>query len=279
MPELPEIQALAERIDVRLNGATLEQIQPIAFAALKTFAPSPDELVRKRLTAVGRRGKFLVLTFQPDLRMLIHFSQGGRIDMEEKVVTSRPKAGVVRLRFDRLPSLLVKEFGTERKAGWWVLSGDDPGPLAKLGPDPYSEEFAEFMLHGSDTGRLHPLLRDQRRVAGVGRGYTDDILHRARLSPFRSLSSLSDDDRARLLATIRGVLGEGLEEERRRRVGGLPAKVGDHWIVHKRSGTPCPVCGADLRRVSFESHEITYCPSCQTGGKILADRRMSRLLK
>jgi formamidopyrimidine-DNA glycosylase len=113
----------------------------------------------------------------------------------------------------------------------------------------------------------------------VGRGYTDDILHRARLSPFRSLSSLSDDERARLLATIRGVLGEGLEEERRRRVGGLPAKVGDHWIVHKRSGTPCPVCGADLRRVSFESHEITYCPSCQTGGKILADRRMSRLLK
>jgi formamidopyrimidine-DNA glycosylase len=125
---------------------------------------------------------------------------------------------------------------------------------------------------------LHSLLRDQRRVAGIGRGYSDDILHRAKLSPFRSLSSLSREERERLLDAVGSVLKEGLEVERRRH-DGLPTKLGDHWIVHKRSGEPCPRCGEDLRRISYESHEVTYCPSCQTGGKILADRRLSRLLK
>lgn len=182
------------------------------------------------------------------------------------------------MRFDRDPVLLVKEFGTERKAGWWLLDERDEGPLAKLGPDPFSEEFRDLIMSGDDTGRLHPMLRDQRRVAGIGRGYADDILHRAKLSPFRSLSSLDEAERLRLLNAVHSVLGEGLEVERHRE-GGLPAKLGDHWIVHKRSGEPCPVCGADLRRVSYESHEVTYCPQCQTGGRILADRRLSRLLK
>ena len=122
------------------------------------------------------------------------------------------------------------------------------------------------------------MLRDQRRVAGIGRGYSDDILHRAKLSPFRSLSALDGAERARLLEAVRSVLTEGLEVERRRE-GGLPPKLGDHWIVHGRAGTPCPACGTELRRVSYESHEVTYCPSCQTGGRILADRRLSRLVK
>jgi formamidopyrimidine-DNA glycosylase len=227
---------------------------------------------------VGRRGKFLVFGFQDGHRLLVHFSQGGRIDLEAGRGSSRPRGGVVRLAFDRPPTLLVKEYGTERKAGWWVLAPGDDGPLAKLGPDPLSEEFGGIVLTGSDTGRLHALLRDQRRVAGIGRGYSDDILHRAKLSPFRSLSSLDDVERRGLLDAVVSVLGEGLVAERRRE-GGLPPKVGDHWIVHGRSGTPCPACGADLRRVSYESHEVTYCPACQTGGRILADRRMSRLLK
>jgi formamidopyrimidine-DNA glycosylase len=184
----------------------------------------------------------------------------------------------VRLRFDRGPSVTVKEFGTERKAGWWVLAEGDDGPLAKLGPEPFSEEFRDFLLAGSDTGRLHPMLRDQRRVAGIGRGYSDDILHRAKLSPFRSLSSLGPEERSRLLDAVHSVLTEALEVERRRE-GSWPAKLGDHFIVHGRHGTPCPVCGADLRRVSYESHEVTYCPECQTGGKILADRRLSRLIR
>ena len=160
-----------------------------------------------------------------------------------------------------------------------MLAEGDPGPLAKLGPEPFSEEFGTLVLEGTDPGRIHALLRDQRRVAGIGRGYSDDILHRAKLSPFRSLTSLSPEERARLLDAVRSVLQEGLEAERHIRSGGTPAKMGDHWIVHGRSGTSCPVCGDDLRRVSYESHEVTYCPTCQTGGRILADRRLSRLVK
>jgi formamidopyrimidine-DNA glycosylase len=131
---------------------------------------------------------------------------------------------------------------------------------------------------GDDRRRVHTILRDQHTVAGIGRGYTDDALHRARLSPYITLSQLEADERSRLLESVRDVLSEALEVERQR-LGGLPTKLGDHFTVHNRYGQPCPRCGDDLRRVSFESHEITYCPTCQTGGKVLADRRMSRLVR
>ena len=250
---------------------------PLSFSSLKTVAPPPEDLEGCRLEAVGRRGKFLVLSLPP-LRLLVHLSQGGRMVFEEASSGTRPRGALVRFRFDRPPGLLVKEFGTERKAGWWVLASGDDGPLAKLGPEPFSPELEELILRGDDSGQLHPMLRDQRRVAGIGRGYTDDILHRAKLSPFRSLSSLGGAERAELLQEIRAVLAEALEVERRRE-GGLPTKLGDHFAVHGKSGTPCPACGSELRRVSFESHEITYCPQCQTGGRILADRRLSRLIR
>lgn len=277
MPELPEIQALAERIEAQLSDAVLVQLDPLSFSALKTVAPSPADVVGKRLTSVGRRGKYLDMSLQ-SVHLLVHLSQGGRIDFLPARSGGRPRGCVLRLRFDRDPVLLVKEFGTEHKAGWWLLADGEAGPLAKLGPEPFSDEFRDLIMSGDDTGRLHPMLRDQRRVAGIGRGYSNDILHRAKLSPFRSLASLDEAERERLLAATRSVLEEGLEVERRRE-GGLPSKLGDHWIVHKRSGTPCPVCGTELRRVSYESHEVTYCPQCQTGGRVLADRRLSRLLK
>jgi formamidopyrimidine-DNA glycosylase len=277
VPELPEVQALAERIDARLAGTRFVRAVPLAFSGLKTVSPAPDELVGRTLDGVGRRGKFLVFELGGP-RILVHLSQGGRIVFEERPTDSRPKGGVARFGFDREPGLLVKEFGTERKAGWWVLGPGDDGPLAKLGPDPFSEEFGNLILAGSDAGRLHPMLRDQRRVAGIGRGYADDILHRARISPFRSLSSLDEQERRGLLEAIRGVLSEALEAERERPAG-LPPKLGDHFVIHRRSGSPCPRCGVDLRRVSYESHEITYCPSCQTGGRVLADRRLSRLIR
>ena len=277
MPELPEVQALAERVEARLAGARFVGAIPLSFSSLKTVAPPPEDLEGCRLEAVGRRGKFLVLSLPP-LRLLVHLSQGGRLVFEEAPSGTRPRGALVRLRFDRAPSLLVKEFGTERKAGWWIMAPGDDGPLAKLGPEPFSPEFEELILRGDDSGQLHPMLRDQRRVAGIGRGYADDILHRAKLSPFRSLSSLGDAERPELLRSIRTVLAEALEVERRRE-GGLPTKLGDHFAVHRKSGTPCPACGSELRRVSFESHEITYCPGCQTGGRILADRRLSRLIR
>jgi formamidopyrimidine-DNA glycosylase len=278
VPELPEVQALAERIGAALAGASFLRAEPIAFSALKTVVPSPEDLGGKRLRAVSRRGKYLVFEID-SLRLLTHLSQGGRIDFERGLKRSpRPKFGVARFVFDRDPSLLLKEFGTERKAGWWVLGPGDEGPLAKLGPDPFSDEFEAVLSTGDDPGRLHAFLRDQRRVAGIGRGYSDDILHRAKLSPYLSLRSLAEADRARLLQSVRSVLAEALEVERLRE-DGLPTKLGDHFRVHGKYGTPCPVCRSDLRRVSYESHEVTYCPTCQTGGRVLADRRLSRLLK
>jgi formamidopyrimidine-DNA glycosylase len=172
----------------------------------------------------------------------------------------------------------VKEFGHERKAGWWVLAEGDEGPLAKLGPEADSEEAAAWFRGSDDGRRVHTILRDQRTIAGIGRGYADDVLHRAKLSPYAVLGKLSAKERDALIDAIGEVLAEALGAERRR-TGGLPTKIGDHFIVHGHAGEPCPRCGEDLRRVSYESHEVAYCPNCQTGGKILADRRLSRLVR
>jgi len=276
MPELPEMQALSERLDDQFAGARLQRVMPLQFSGLKTVTPMYDTLNGQKLRSFDRRGKFLIMEFER-ARVLVHLSQGGRVDIEKQAKTTRPKGSVVRFNFDRA-GMLVKEFGTERKAAWWVLEPGADGPLETLGPEPDSKEFADLIRTGEDTRRIHTMLRDQHTVAGIGRGYSDDILHRARLSPYATLTSLSEEQREALLAAVAEVLAEGLAEERKRS-GGLPAKLGDHWIVHGRYGTPCPRCGADLRRVSYGSHEVTYCPSCQTGGKVLADRRMSRLIK
>jgi formamidopyrimidine-DNA glycosylase len=277
MPELPEVQALAERLDALLAGSVLQAADPLHFAGLKTVAPDPASLAGRTLESVGRRGKYLVLELGGP-RVLVHLSQGGRLDVEDPPKNTKPRGRIVRFRFRDRPSVLVKQFGTERKAGWWALASGDEGPLAKLGPEPVSEEFGRFLLEGADARRIHTILRDQRTVAGIGRGYSDDILHRARLSPFATLESLAEDGRGELLDAVRGVLEEALEVERRR-TGGLPTQIGDHFTIHGRWGEPCPRCGSDLRRISYETHEVTYCPTCQTGGRILADRRMSRLVR
>jgi len=277
MPELPEMQALAERLDAAVGRSRLSSVHPLAFQALKTVAPPPDSLVGRTVAGVGRQGKYVVFDIG-DQRLLVHLSQGGRVDVEDPPKTTRPKGAVVRFGFDGAPAILVKEFGSERKAGWWVLAEGDDGPLARLGPEADSEAFAAWLRAATDKRRVHTILRDQRTVAGLGRGYTDDLLHRARLSPFASLASLGAEEREGLLDAVRTTLADGLEVERRR-TGGLPTKVGDHWVVHRRHGQPCPQCGDTLQRVSYESHEVTYCPTCQTGGKVYADRRLSRLLK
>jgi formamidopyrimidine-DNA glycosylase len=278
LPEAPEMQALAERLADVIVGRTLERVDPLQFSALKTFAPAVDELYGSAVAGLGRRGKYVLIDFDGGRRIAFHLSQGGRVDVEEPAKTTKPKGSVARFRFVDGPAVLIKEYGTDRKAGWWVLERDDPGPLAKLGPEPDSDEFAELIKTSDDSRRIHTMLRDQRTVAGLGRGYTDDILHHAKLSPYASLKSLKAPERKRLLKSISSILADGLKQERKRK-GGLPTKLGDHWRVHNRYGTPCPECGDDLRRVSYESHEVTYCPTCQTGGKVLADRRMSRLIR
>lgn len=277
MPELPEVQAVAERLDAALAGSRLEGFDLLQFSALKTVTPRPVELVGRRLVGVGRRGKYLVFDLDGP-RLLVHLAQGGRVDLEDTPRATRPRGGVARLRFEDRPAVLVKEFGRERQAGVWALAAGEEGPLASLGPEPDSEAFAALVLEGRDPRRVHTILRDQRTVAGIGRGYADDVLHRARLSPTATLARLRPEQRRALLEAVRAVLGEALAIERRR-AGGLPTRIGDHFIVHGRWGHPCPRCGADLRRVSYERYEITYCPGCQTGGKVLADRRLSRLVR
>jgi formamidopyrimidine-DNA glycosylase len=271
------VQALAERLTEAVGGSAFAAADVLQFSSLKTVTPRASELAGRTLERVGRRGKFLVWEFGGP-RVLVHLSQGGRVDVEDPPKSTKPRGSVVRFRFEDRPSVLVKEFGRERKAGWWVLAEGDQGPLAKLGPEPDSPEFERLVLEGEDGRRVHTILRDQRTVAGIGRGYSDDILHRAKLSPYASLASLEPEQRKELLAAVASVLDEALAAERRRS-GGLQTKIGDHFTVHGRYGEPCPVCGDDLRRVSYESHEVTYCPTCQTGGKVLADRRLSRLIR
>jgi formamidopyrimidine-DNA glycosylase len=275
---MPEVQALAERLDEVLAGSRLEGLDTLQFSSLKTYAPRPAEAVGRSIDAVTRRGKYLVFELDEGMRLLVHLSQGGRTDVEAPPKSTKPRGAVLRIRAHERPSVLVKEFGHERKAGWWVLAPGDDGPLAKLGPEAEAPEADELFRTSEDTRRVHTILRDQRTVAGVGRGYSDDILHRAKLSPYASLAKLGADERKRLVEATHLILADALEVERRR-AGGLPSKLGDHFTVHNRAGEPCPACGADLRRVSYESHEVTYCPGCQTGGKVLADRRMSRLLR
>lgn len=279
MPELPEMQALAERLDDAVAGAAVQAFELLGFTGLKTVLPSPDDLLGSRVQGVGRRGKYLVLFLDGGERILVHLSQAGRLDLESPRKRTRPRGSVVRMCFDNGSAILVREHGSQRKAGWWVLGVGDDGPLAVLGPEPDDPEFAEVLMTDDSTRQIHTVLRDQRTLAGVGRGYTDDVLNLVGLSPFASMRSLTTEQRARLVTAVRSVLDDALEKERSRTGGLSEPKLGLRFAVHNRVGQPCPRCGEPLLRVSFESHEIVYCKHCQTKGRALADRRLSRLLR
>lgn len=279
MPELPEIQALAERLSDALGGRRLSAWSALGFSALKTVLPSPDDLLGARVTAVGRRAKYLVLAFDNGCSVLVHLGQGGRLDLETPPKATRPRGAVCRLVFDAELGVLVREHGTERKAGWWVLAPGELGPLATLGPELGDDAFAELLRTDDSSRQLHALLRDQHFVAGIGRGYADDILNAAGLSPFKTLRSLTAEEREALIGAVAAVLDAALTEERGRTGGLSAARLGDRFAVHNRTGEPCPRCGTRLERVSFTGHEVVYCPRCQTNGRVLADRRRSRLLR
>ena len=279
MPELPQMQALAERLDQALAGAVLTQVELLGFSGLKTVVPQGQGLEGDEVLGVGRRGKFLVLRLSSGRRVLVHLSQAGRVDIESPLKHTKPRGAVVRFVFKSGTAVLVREHGHERKAGWWLLAAGDDGPLDGLGPEPAEKSFEDLLLTSQETRHLHTLLRDQRFVAGIGRGYADDALNRAGLSPFSSLSSLNQADRRRLVTEIRNVLTDAIASERRRTGGLSEPKLGTGFAVHNRVGQPCPVCGEPLLRVSYESHEVVYCKRCQTKGRVLADRRLSRLLK
>ena len=281
------MQALSERLDTLLAGLTLRRADLLGFSSLKTYDPSPDSLKGATLLSVSRRAKYLVWDFDNGNRMVLHLSQAGRLDIEDPPKKTKPRGSVARFVFGAGEGgldgsgvgILVREYGTQRKASWWVLAPGDDGPLADLGPEPGSDEFAAFIRTSDSKRHLTTDLRDQHTVSGIGRGWGDDILQRAKLSPFASLRSLSPERRERLIAAATEVLDEALELERRRPGGLSESSLGGRFQVHGRFGQPCPTCGTALQRVSFESYEMAYCPTCQTGGKVLADRRLSRLLK
>lgn len=279
MPELPEMQALAERLAMLLGDARPTEVTAIGFSALKTVSPKPDELLGRPVRAVSQRGKYVVIAFDGGLRLLVHLGQAGRLDVEQPPKATRPRGAVVRVVFDGRIALLAREYGTERKAGWWVLGPGDDGPLARLGPEAGSPEFEHLVTTGDSGQRLHTWLRDQHVVAGLGRGYTDDVLNRARLSPFATLASLDSTSREQLVASVREVIAEALGRERERTGGLSAARLGERFTVHNRKGEPCPRCGTPISAISYASYEIDYCSHCQTSGRILADRRMSRLLR
>ena len=278
MPELPEVRALAERLDEVAAGAELLGADVLQFSSLKTVQPRPSDLVGATIASISSLGKYVIVMFEDRRRLLFHLSQGGRVDVESPPKSTKPRGSVMRLRLRDRPSILVKEFGTQRKAGWWILAPGDDGPLAKLGPEAARPVADAWLREAADNRRIHTILRDQRTITGMGRGYTDDVLHDARLSPTSQLAKLDATQRETLIASVHSILDAALEAERRR-TGGLPTKIGDHFTVHNKVGQPCPRCGTELRRVSYESYEVTYCPNCQTGGRRLNDRRLDRLVR
>jgi len=216
---------------------------------------------------------------EAELRLLVHLGNAGRLDIEEPARSTQPRGALARLTFADARAFLVREYGTQRKAGLWVLAAGDEGPLASLGPEVDDDRFAETLLRDDSNRQVHTLLRDQHVIAGIGRGYADDALNLAGVSPFASLRSLDEQSRRRLVEAVRAVIAAGLGSERGRSGGLSATSLGGAFAVHNRAGLPCPRCATTLQRVAFDSHEVVYCPLCQTKGKVLADRRMSRLLR
>jgi formamidopyrimidine-DNA glycosylase len=275
MPELPEVEAWVRELDPLVSRAPIELARPGHVATLKTFDPPPSALAGRTYEGARRRGKNLLFpTSDGDLVLRVHLMSAGRL----RYVPSGKKAPakpMFRVRFADGGELDLTEGGKKKRAGVWLVTPAGlEAELAHLGPDALDVDdraLAEILRR--ERRQLHPLLRDQRALAGIGRAHANEILWTARLSPFRLSTDLGDDEVAALAAAIHDDLLRALAL---RLEGKGDAAV---YRVHGRFGEPCPRCDDTLRRVDFEEHTITYCPSCQTGGRILKDRRLSRLLR
>ena len=294
MPELPEVQAHVERLsrtvaDGGFAGASLSGFRPITFTALKTATPAPSDAIDTALDRVDRRGKFLLLRFggpggavpgdATAITFVVHLMQGGRLVPDEKQ-SAKPRNGIARWTFDDGTALLLTEAGKERKAGVWVVAGDPltRPPLDGLGidADVITRDELATALAAKGT-RLHTFLRDQHGIAGIGRMLANETCHRAKLSPFASTNKLDADQVDRLYAAIGECLADALAFERGMdRMSRSAERPGN---VHHHKGDACPVCGDTVRAVEYNAYEVDYCPTCQTGGKVLADNTTSKFLK
>jgi formamidopyrimidine-DNA glycosylase len=275
MPELPEVEAWVRELDPLVSASPVLQAGPAHIATLKTFDPPLRELEGRRFGGAGRRGKWLLFpTADKALQLRVHLMSAGRI-RHLAAGAKGPKTPAFRLRFEDAGELVLTEAGPKKRAGVWLESPEQTeAELAHLGPEALGlgvEQLREILA--ADNRRLHSLLRDQRALAGIGRAHANEILHRARLSPFALSGNLDDNESERLASAIQEDLTRALEL----RLAGKGDK--DVYLVHRRLGEPCPRCGDPLRQVDYEEHTVFYCAPCQTGGRVLKDRRMSRLLR
>jgi formamidopyrimidine-DNA glycosylase len=278
MPEMPEVQAHAERLTEDFATDVLQRFTPMTFTALKTVAPPPEVAIGEPLLEVGRRGKHLLLRFEL-ATFVVHLMQGGRLKVDAKQA-AKPRGGQARWLFADGRALLLTEAGSERRAGVWVVAGDPSAqpPLDHLGPeaDQVDRDTLASLL-AEHPMRLHGWLRDQRIIAGLGRRLANEICHRAQLSPFATTAKLGDDAVDRLHTAVGECMAESLEVERKR--SDMSSSKERPGAVHHREGQPCPVCGDEVRAVEYRSYTVNYCPTCQTEGRILADNTTSKFLK
>ncbi|WP_406176350.1 Fpg/Nei family DNA glycosylase [Streptomyces sp. NBC_00996] len=286
MPELPEVEALKDFLADHLVGREVVRVLPVAVSVLKTYDPPVTAFEGRQVTAVRRYGKFLDIEAD-GLHFVTHLARAGWLHWKDTLPDGPPRPGkgplALRVALETGEGFDLTEAGTQKRLAVYVVRdpAEIPG-MARLGPDPLADDFDEVRfakLLAGERRQLKGALRDQSLIAGVGNAYSDEILHAAKMSPFKLASSLTPEETRRLYEALRSTLTEAVERSHGLAAGRLKAEKKSGLRVHGRAGKPCPVCGDTIREVSFSDSALQYCPTCQTGGKPLADRRMSRLLK
>ncbi len=283
MPELPEVASLAQFLAEHLTGRTITRAELASLSALKTYDPPLSALVGSTVNGTARRGKYLMVEIG-DLVLVMHLARGGWVQWRAELTAARAKPGkgplALRMGFDDGSGFDVTEQGTEKRLALWVVRDPcDIDRVAALGPDPLTPAFDLAPLLAGRRAQIKGVLTDQSVIAGIGNAYSDEALHLAKLSPFKMATALSPEEVARLQAAIVEVLSDAVARSAGLPAGGLKAEKKSGMRVHGRTGQPCPECGDTVREVAFATNSLQYCPTCQTAGKPLADRRLSKLLK
>ena len=281
MPELPEVEIVARRTDAAIRGAEVESVLAPGMNVMKTFDPPLAALVGREVTGVRRIAKMPVVEFA-DLSLLIHLMSAGRLRVFDKRASLKDRASRVLVRLADGRELRLREFGTKQRAWAKLLPSEavaEDEMVATLGPEAWpAPPLDEFAAAIDSPRHLHPLLRHQKDISGIGRSWVDEILWEARLSPFKKGNELSEEEVERLHAALH-VLGDAIDHYEETIGPEVPDKVPMPLQVHKHEGEPCPRCGTTIEAVFFSEHQMNYCPKEQTGGRVLKDRRLSKLLK
>ncbi|MFC7547057.1 Fpg/Nei family DNA glycosylase [Plantactinospora sp. GCM10030261] len=286
MPELPEVEALGAYLRERAVGRRVERIEVASLSVLKTYDPAPSAAAGRTVSGAGRYGKFLDVIFDGDLHLVVHLARAGWLHYRETFASKAPlKPGkgpiALRVRLDDGSGFDLTEAGTQKSLASYLVTDPEQVPgVGRLGPDALAADAATFAERlRSRRGQVKGVLTDQQVLAGIGNAYSDEILHAAKLSPFALTNRLSDAQLTALYEATQRVLTDAVRRSVGQRAAELKSEKRSGLTVHARAGLPCPVCGTTIREVSFADSSLQYCPGCQTGGKPLADRRLSRLVR